>query len=201
MEMAEAQGTLDAPAPPRWARTVTDVGAPWVLNAVVPLLFAAALGDLWWGLFVSAVSGIIPILMICAMMLRRRVGDVHVTDRAGRTAVIGGIIGIAGAGLAIEVLAHAPSWVVVVTAAGVATIVLIGVVTVLGRWKVSVHTAVAGGWIVLAAGLVSPWALCAAPLAAVIGWSRVVLGDHTRAQVLAGTALGAIVTGVALLFA
>lgn len=185
----------------KWAKAVTDVGAPWVLNAVVPIVFGFALGAPWWGAFVSAVAGVLPICMIVAMMLRRRVGDVHVRDRSERTVVIVGIVGLVAAGLAVETAIGAPAWAVAVTAAGLATIVVVGVVTVVGRWKVSVHTAVAGGWVVLAAGLVTPWALLTAPLVALIGWSRIVLRDHTGAQVLAGTGLGAALSAGAVLLA
>ena len=182
----------------RWAKAITDAGAPWVLNAVVPVAVGAALGAPWWGAFVSLVAGVLPIAMIVAMMVRRRVGDVHVTDRSERTGVIAGIVFFVMAGLVVELAASAPAWVVAVTAAGLVTILVVGAVTVLGRWKVSVHTAVAGGWVVLAAGLVSPWVLAAAPLVAVIGWSRVVLRDHTAAQVLVGAALGAALSAAAV---
>lgn len=181
----------------RWAKTVTDVGAPWVLNAVVPVVIGAALGAPWWGASVSLVAGVLPICMIAAMMVRRRVGNVHVTDRSERTGVIAGIVAFVLMGLAAELLADAPAWTVAVTGAGLATILVVGAVTVLGRWKVSVHTAVAGGWVVLAAALVTPWALAASPLVGVIGWSRVMLRDHTFAQVVAGAALGATISAIA----
>lgn len=199
--MGDAQSTITAPAPSGWARIVTNVGAPWVLNAVVPVIFGAARGDVWWTLFVSLMAGVLPILMIVAMMARRRVGDVHVTNRGERTAVLAGIIALAVAALVIELVASAPAWIIAMTAAGVATIGLIGVITVVGRWKISVHTAVAGAWIVLGAGFITPWALLAAPLAVLIGWSRLVLRDHTLSQALAGVALGAGVSALAVLLA
>lgn len=185
----------------RWPRWVSDVGAPWVLNAVVPVLFGMALGNLWWGLFVSCVAGVLPILMIVAMMVRRRVGDVHVTNRGERTGVIAGIVAFVLLGLVIELLANAPQWSVVVTAAGLVTIVAVGVVTVLGRWKISVHSAVACAWVVLAVAMVSPWSLLALPVPVVIGSARVALGDHTRPQVLVGGLAGAAIAGAAALFA
>ncbi|WP_182358695.1 phosphatase PAP2 family protein [Tomitella gaofuii] len=187
--------------PARWAKAVTDVGAPWVLNAVLPVWFGVVLGAPWWGVFVAVTAGVLPICMIVAMMVRRRVADVHVTDRSERTAVLGGIIALVLAGVVIEALASAPAWALVVGTAGLATILAVGAVTVAGRWKVSVHTAVAGGWVVLAAALVTPWALLAAPSVAVIGWSRVALGDHTKLQVIAGAVLGAVICGVASLWA
>ncbi|QDQ99535.1 phosphatase PAP2 family protein (plasmid) [Tomitella fengzijianii] len=199
--MGDAQGTVSTAETSGWARIVTNIGAPWVLNAVVPVVFGAVRGDLWWSLFVSVMAGILPILMIVAMMARRSVGDVHVTNRDERTAVLGGIIALAVAALVIELVAAAPTWIVAMTVAGVATIGLIGAITVIARWKISVHTAVAGAWIVLGVGFISPWALLAVPLAVLIGWSRLVLRDHTLNQALAGFALGAGVSWLALLLA
>jgi membrane-associated phospholipid phosphatase len=60
-------------------------------------------------------------------------------------------------------------------------------------WKISVHTAVAAGAAVILV-LVSGPALAVAGLgAALAGWSRVELGDHTIAQVIGGSALGVAV--------
>jgi membrane-associated phospholipid phosphatase len=60
-------------------------------------------------------------------------------------------------------------------------------------WKVSVHTAVAAGAVTVLALVFGPALLAAWPLAGLIGWSRVQLGDHTPAQVLVGAVLGAAV--------
>jgi membrane-associated phospholipid phosphatase len=58
-------------------------------------------------------------------------------------------------------------------------------------WKISIHCAVASGAVTLLALLYGPWLLLGYTLVAVTAWSRVELGDHTRAQVIAGTVLGA----------
>jgi membrane-associated phospholipid phosphatase len=65
-------------------------------------------------------------------------------------------------------------------------------------WKISVHPAIAAGppprcyW-----SSARRW-LAAWPLVAVIAWSRIQLGDHMPAQVLAGVALGIVVTATIL---
>jgi membrane-associated phospholipid phosphatase len=65
-------------------------------------------------------------------------------------------------------------------------------------WKISVHAAIAAG-AATALPLVFGQALLAAwPLVAVIAWSRIQVGDHTPAQVLAGVALGIVVTATIL---
>ncbi|MEU7133457.1 phosphatase PAP2 family protein [Streptomyces sp. NPDC046261] len=65
--------------------------------------------------------------------------------------------------------------------------------------KVSLHTCAAAGSIALLVLSVDPLCALLAPVAAVVGWSRVRLGAHTRAQVWAGGLLGACLT-VAVLF-
>jgi len=60
-------------------------------------------------------------------------------------------------------------------------------------WKISVHAAIAAGaatvlLLVFGLALLVVWLLVA-----LIAWSRVQVGDHTPAQVLAGIALGIVV--------
>jgi membrane-associated phospholipid phosphatase len=59
-------------------------------------------------------------------------------------------------------------------------------------WKISIHCAVASGSVTLLAFLYGPWLCVGYILVTLTAWSRVELGDHTRAQVLAGTVLGAL---------
>jgi membrane-associated phospholipid phosphatase len=63
----------------------------------------------------------------------------------------------------------------------------------------SIHTAVAGGSAVILALVFGPTPLALGtglPLVGAIGWSRVRLGDHTVAQVLVGSVVGAAVAGL-----
>ncbi|MFD6114087.1 phosphatase PAP2 family protein [Streptomyces yangpuensis] len=55
------------------------------------------------------------------------------------------------------------------------------------------HAGVSAGSVAVLAMTHGPWVLLAWPVVAVVGWSRVVLRDHTLAQVLAGSASGAVV--------
>ena len=60
------------------------------------------------------------------------------------------------------------------------------------------HAAIAAGaatalLLVFGPALLAPW-----PVVAVIAWSRIQLGDHMPAQVLAGVALGIVVTATIL---
>jgi len=58
-------------------------------------------------------------------------------------------------------------------------------------WKISIHCAVASGSVAILALTYGPLVLPGYVLVALLGWSRVALKDHTVAQVLAGSVLGA----------
>jgi membrane-associated phospholipid phosphatase len=60
------------------------------------------------------------------------------------------------------------------------------------RWKISGHAIAAGFTATVLAAVCCPWLLTAFLAVPLIGWSRVVLGDHDRAQVIGGTLLGVV---------
>lgn len=100
-------------------------------------------------------------------------------------------------GMALMLVLDAPSEMIALVAAMLASLVVILAITVF--WKVSVHTAVSSGAILMLALSYGPWFLALYPLVALVGWSRLVLRDHTLAQVLVGTALGAAVASATFL--
>jgi membrane-associated phospholipid phosphatase len=57
-------------------------------------------------------------------------------------------------------------------------------------WKVSVHTAVAGGVMTILCLAYGAFLTPLVIVVAAIGWSRVALRDHTPAQTIAGALLG-----------
>jgi membrane-associated phospholipid phosphatase len=59
-------------------------------------------------------------------------------------------------------------------------------------WKISIHCAVASGSVTILALLFGPWLVPAYLLVALTAWSRVVVKDHSAAQVIAGSVLGAV---------
>jgi membrane-associated phospholipid phosphatase len=59
-------------------------------------------------------------------------------------------------------------------------------------WKISIHCAVASGSVTILALLFGAWLIPAYLLVALTGWSRVALKDHSTAQVIAGSVLGAV---------
>ena len=63
--------------------------------------------------------------------------------------------------------------------------------------RISVHMAAITGASVLLQLLFGSIGLAALPIVAMVGWSRLELGEHTPAQVIAGAVVGAIGANVA----
>jgi membrane-associated phospholipid phosphatase len=66
-------------------------------------------------------------------------------------------------------------------------------------WKISLHSAVAGGAAAMLFLLYGPLSLVLVPVVVLIAWSRVAVGDHTVAQVIAGAVIGPLLGGVVFL--
>ena len=186
----------------RVARLVTEILAPIVLIVVLTLVIAVlSSDDLWRGLVLAAVAiffaGALPYSILLLGVRRGRLGDRHLLRREERPAMM--VIGLISAGLGLAVMhaLRAPTdlyALVVAMTAGVAVALAVSVF-----WKISIHTACVAGTVVVLAFLVSPWLLMLAPIAFLTGWARVVLRDHTPAQVVVGGVVGALVSAAALL--
>ncbi|MEE1929528.1 hypothetical protein V1J52_15275 [Streptomyces sp. TRM 70351] len=194
-----------APEPPsggaptgrlRAARLVTDGFEPKNWIVVLTLLVGwrvDGLAGVGWGLFGALFAAVLPVLFITFGIRRGTWADRHLGVRQQRLVVMLFIIASVATGTLLMGLLGAPRPMIALIAAMVATLAVLMAITV--AWKVSVHAAVSSGSVVLLALAYGPWLLAAYPLVALVGWSRVALRDHTPAQVLAGTALGALVAG------
>ncbi|MER7012820.1 hypothetical protein ABT324_15495 [Saccharopolyspora sp. NPDC000359] len=182
----------------RLARVLTEVFAPWVIVVALPLAVAwRATGStgpaLGWGLLVSATSSILPMGVIVWGARTGRWDSHHVRDRAGRFVPFVALIVMSLVGLGLLVLLSAPWLLIALDVAMIVSLFATGGITV--WWKVSMHSAVAAGAVVILAVLFHPvcWALLL--VVAAISWSRVHLRDHTAAQVTIGAVVGAVVGG------
>ncbi|MEU8460447.1 phosphatase PAP2 family protein [Streptomyces sp. NPDC029003] len=146
-----------------------------------------------WGAFAAFFCGVVPMLWIRWGQRRGYWGDRHVRRREDRLIVLPGVIVSVVVCLGGLALLGGPREVTALVVAMLATVVAILAVTT--RWKISVHTAVAGGAVAVLALAYGPRPLAAYVLVALVGWSRVRLRDHTAAQAVAGAGLGAAVAG------
>ena len=176
------------------ARKITDYLEPknWILlDVVVVGLVVDGWSGLGWGLLGAVFAAVLPIWFIKRGMCRGRWADRHVGVKQHRLIVMTFIIASVTAGIALMVVLGAPRPITALIVSMLTTLAALMAVTPV--WKISVHSAVSSGSVLLIALACGWWALALYPLVVLVGWSRVALGDHTRNQVIAGALLGALV--------
>ncbi|RKT52474.1 hypothetical protein C8E97_0988 [Saccharothrix australiensis] len=180
--------------------------APWVWVLGLPLAIGwHATGQpvpaLLWGLVVGVTGSVIPMVVIVRGARRGRWEGHHVTNREGRVVPFIACIGSLAVGVVILVVGDAPRQMLALALAMFATLVTCVAITfalpVGGArgWKISMHAAVAAGASVMLVIAYGPWLALSAIAVVLVDWSRVELGDHTRAQVVWGSVVGAAVGG------
>jgi membrane-associated phospholipid phosphatase len=187
----------------RAALIVTEVLSPAVVVVALPLAVAwhatgyEPLQTLGWGVLVAIFYSVLPMAFLVRGARRGRWEGHWVRDRAHRTVPLLVCLASALAGTAVMLAGGAPTelvalaWALIVT--GVACLVITR------WWKVSVHATVAGGAVAMVSYVYGPWWLLLAVLVALVCWARVVVEDHTVAQVVVGTLLGPVVGGAVFL--
>ena len=121
--------------------------------------------------------------------------DRNVGARRPRLIVLAFITTSVAAGLILLIVGGAPALLTGYLALMLASVALLAVITTV--WKISIHCAVASGSVAVLALTYGPLVLFGYLLVALLGWSRVTLGDHSTAQVVGGTVLGALAAGLA----
>ncbi|GAA3868221.1 phosphatase PAP2 family protein [Saccharothrix violaceirubra] len=192
--------------PPRLARLVTEVLAPWVWVLGLPPVLGwhatHSVGSaLLWGLVVGVFGSVIPMVVIVRGARKGRWDGHHVTNREGRVVPLAACGVSLTAGVAVLVLGDAPHQMLALALAMFAELVVCVLITfalpVGGSrgWKISLHAAASAATVTVLAVAYGPWVSLAGPAVVLVCWSRVALGDHTRAQVVWGAVAGAVVGG------
>jgi len=162
----------------------------WIIATVVAIGWHDdGLAGLGWGLLAAFFAAVLPTLFINRGIRRGRWDDRNVGARRPRLIVLSFLVASVAAGLALMITLGAPrelTWYFGFMLASVA--VLAAITTV---WKISIHCAVASGSVTILALIYGPWLLPGYALVALTAWSRVALKDHTTAQVITGSVLGA----------
>ncbi|GGN19916.1 membrane-associated phospholipid phosphatase [Actinoplanes campanulatus] len=185
----------------RAARLLTEVLSPAVLVATVLLAVAWHAADspmsaLIMGVIAAAAASFLPIAYILHGVRRGAWTDRHVGVRAQRTLPMLVCLGSTVSGTLALAAVGAPHDLLALIACMAAALVVVTPITLLARWKISIHALVAAGTAVTFTVVFGPALAFTWPLAAAVGWSRVRLLDHTPAQVLAGALVGACATGL-----
>jgi membrane-associated phospholipid phosphatase len=182
----------------RTARLITDGLAP--ANLVVAILLiigwhsTSSATGLGWGLLAGLFCGGIPFAVIMIGVKRGNWTDKHVREREQRAVPLLATLASVLIGIALLVALDAPREVLALV--GAMLVGLLITLAVTKWWKVSVHTAVAGGTATI---LLLAYGAAMVPLllgVAAIGWSRVALRDHTTAQTIVGALLGGLAAAV-----
>jgi membrane-associated phospholipid phosphatase len=175
-----------------WARRCTDLLEPanWLIVTVVAVGWHAdGRAGLGWGLLAALFAGVLPAVFISYGVRRGLWGERTVAARRPRLIVLGFITGSVAAGLVLLAVLGAPRLLTGYLAFMLGSVAVLALITVV--WKISIHCAVASGSVAILALSFGPLVLLGYLLVALLCWSRVVLGDHTVGQVIAGAVLGA----------
>ncbi|PPH07813.1 phosphoesterase PA-phosphatase [Rathayibacter sp. AY1C1] len=182
------------------ARLATEVFSPAVLAVLVPVVVGASVADppllgVAWGALAALFVGVVPYLVIRLLMRTGRIhGDHHVPDRRERALPIALALVSIAAGLVLLAVLGAPAAVTTFGVVTVAVVLAVGVVNLV--WKLSGHAAVVATCAVVVLIAYGPLSLLiSVPIVLWVLWSRVRLGAHTPAQVLAGAAVGTVLAG------
>ncbi|MFD7720622.1 phosphatase PAP2 family protein [Streptomyces sp. NPDC059814] len=182
----------------RLARIVTEVLAPAYLVIAILLIIGwhstGSAEGLAWGLLAALFCGGIPIAIILFGVKRGSWTDKHVKVRSQRAIPLTATMISVLAGILIQVVFDAPRELFALVIAMLVGLAATMVVTV--WWKVSVHTAVAGGVATILTLAFGPALAALALVVAAVGWSRVQLRDHTVAQTIVGALLGGVAAAV-----
>jgi len=189
--------------PLRLARVVTEVLSPAVIVVALPLAVAwQATGyelapTLGWGMLVALFYSVIPMVIMVRGARRGRWDGHWVRERERRMVPFLLCLVSTTVGLVIMLVGGAPQAVIALSWSMIATLVVVLAIT--RWWKVSVHATVAGGAVATVVLLYGPWYLLLILGVVLVAWSRVMVEDHTVAQVVAGALLGPVVGGAVFL--
>ncbi|MEU4126710.1 hypothetical protein [Streptomyces virginiae] len=184
--------TISRSGASRAARLVTDGLDPktWIIADTLLIGWhTGRLTGIGWGLLGCLFAAAIPLAFIKYGINRGRWADRHVGQRPQRILVMAFAGASVATGTLLLWLLGAPRTMIALIAAMLVTLAALLAVT--PAWKISVHAGVSSGSVAMLAMTYGPGLLLVHPVVALVGWSRVRLRDHTLAQVLAGTTLGA----------
>ncbi len=181
----------------RVAARLSDIISPPLVSLPVALAVTRQEGISWrsaigWaGLFWTG-TGLLPLFYLFRLWLRGQVTDIHVRVRQQRLRPLAmTLVSMAGTLLALA-LVGAP---LPLLRLGIAIWVQWALLTLITfRWQISMHGAAMGTaatifWSIQGMG---SWPVLT--LVPIVGWARVRLRRHTKLQVAAGAALGALTT-------
>ncbi|WP_307794480.1 phosphatase PAP2 family protein [Arthrobacter cavernae] len=179
----------------RVARWLTEIFQPpvvvTVLMLVSPAVEAGFPGTMWAGLLGALFVCVLPLAYVLVLVKLGKVSDHHISDRKQRAPLLLLALVSVLAGLLLLQAIHAP------VSVSVMMLALVGGIAVLAAvshfWKISGHASAISSATVISVLMFGPAWLPLLLLVPAVGWSRVVLRDHTLGQVVAGSLFGGVV--------
>ncbi len=185
--------------PSRVADLVSLVSDPGIVVGAVVFFVGQRASPGWLGLRWSALtllfSVVLPYAVLALLVRSGRVADRQVVRREQRRVPATAAIACLMGGITLLRASDAPRPLMALMLA-----LFLGLLVIAGLnvfTKVSVHTGTAAGAIAVLVVEIGWVALCGLALVVLVGWARARAGRHTVGQVLAGAAIGALVTGLA----
>lgn len=174
---------------------VSTVCNPFVTPLVLFVLLCAAttqsVPTFWWRVLATAFfTSIAPMLFVFWLYAADRIADLDMSQREEREKVFSVFVVFYLLGTFALWATHAPA-VLIASMAGY-TAAAFGVQLITRYWKISTHALGITAPLVALTYLYGGEPLPFLVLIPLVGWSRVYLRAHTIAQVVAGTALGAL---------
>ena len=181
-----------------WARRCTYWLEPknWLIVTVVAIGWHAdGRAGIGWGLLAALFTAVLPTLFISYGVRHGRWSDRNVGARRPRLLVLAFITASVATGLILLLVLGAPRLLTGYLAFMLASVAVLAAITTV--WKISIHCAVASGSVMILALTYGPLVLCGYVLVGLLGWARVAVRDHSVAQVVACSVLGAVAAAVA----
>jgi membrane-associated phospholipid phosphatase len=142
-----------------------------------------------WGVVAAVFAAVLPMAFINRGIKRGQWDDRNVGAKGPRLIVLAFLIASVAIGLSLLVGFGAPGELSGYIGCMLGSVAVLATITTV--WKISIHCAVASGSVTILALLFGAWLVPAYLLVALTGWSRIALKDHTTAQVIVGSLLGA----------
>ena len=163
----------------------------WLIATVLAVGWHAdGAAGLGWGAVAALFAGVLPTAFISRGVRSGRWEDRYVGAKRPRLIVLTFITLSVTAGLIVLIGLGAPGELTGYLGCMLGSVAVLAAITTV--WKISIHCAVASGSVTILTLLFGPWLVPAYLLVGLTAWSRVVLKDHTAAQVVAGSVLGAL---------
>lgn len=167
----------------------------WIIATVIAVGWRAdGVRGLGWGLLAAFFAAGLPTMFITRGIARGRWDDRNVGARRPRLIVLAFILTSVTAGLVVLAVFGAPRELTWYFGCMLGSVAVLAAITTV--WKISIHCAVASGSATILSLMFGLALTPAYLLVALTAWSRVELKDHTTAQVIAGSVLGAAAAAV-----